>query len=181
MNSIRNYQALQTPSHIRKDRGGKCSTGRAKTLVCLAFRIRFAISSQRSTQMCHCHGMPDAFCEKSMHNTFITSAHNLRAPAYPLLCCSLAFGVLLGGIGNSETCEWYCISICSHAMWLLGNDSQVFEDRSQLQPKNCILSNPKSALCHSRQTYWVAAIASTSRPSLSPSRRVCRGVVSSGP
>jgi hypothetical protein len=42
-------------------------------------------------------------------------------------------------------------------------------------------SDPKNVLCDCGKTYWVAAIASTSQLSPNPSRRVCTGVVSSGP
>jgi hypothetical protein len=47
--------------------------------------------------------------------------------------------------------------------------------------KSSTTSDPKNALCGCGETYWVAAIASTSQLSPNPSRRVCIGVVSSGP
>jgi hypothetical protein len=39
----------------------------------------------------------------------------------------------------------------------------------------------RNYIVYFKETYWVAVIASTSRPSLNPSRRACTGVVGSGP
>jgi len=107
---------------------------------------------------------------------FITS--KLLAP--PLLSCSLALGVLLGGIGDGETCEENCVSNWSPLILL----SWAVADSLSLRiysTQRLRSHNPGRAFCKQGKTYSVAAIASTSRPSPNPSRRVCTGVVSSGP
>jgi hypothetical protein len=65
--------SLQTFPHIPNAEEENAAQG----LGLIGFFV-FALLSHHSAavQMCHCHGMPDAFCEKSMHNTFIVSAHN---------------------------------------------------------------------------------------------------------
>jgi hypothetical protein len=51
----------------------------AWTLVAWLFEFALLFHHSAAVQMCHCHGMPDAFYEKSMHNTLMIPFHNFQA------------------------------------------------------------------------------------------------------
>lgn len=52
----------------------------AWTLVAWLFEFGLLFHHSAAVHMCHYHVMPDAFCEKSMHNTLMSPFYNFQAP-----------------------------------------------------------------------------------------------------
>jgi hypothetical protein len=131
--------------------------------------FRFAMISHRSIHSCHNMPCQRPFvqnppCPAIQCPSIVVKLH-IIIPS----CGSLSLGVFLGGLLDGKGWNQFVSKRKDH------NGVPMI---SQV-PQKMVLPAHRHKLVV--ETYWVAAIASTSRPSLHPSRRACTGAFGSGP